>query len=56
LSAYCQGHVGAYGNIMSCLALNGAASQGPGSSGAYLVLKIPSGVAAKGQGACQARL
>jgi hypothetical protein len=33
--------VGARGYVMSCLALNGAASRGTGSSGAYLVLENP---------------
>jgi hypothetical protein len=37
----CQVHVGACGHVLKCQALNIAASQGPGSSGAYPVLKAP---------------
>jgi hypothetical protein len=37
----CQVRVGACGYILSCLALNGAPSQGPSSSGAYLILVNP---------------
>jgi hypothetical protein len=33
--------MGTCGYVLSCLALNGAASQGPGSRGTYLLLENP---------------
>jgi hypothetical protein len=41
MSACCQVHVGDCGYVLSCLALNGVASRGPGSRGAYPVLENP---------------
>jgi hypothetical protein len=35
----CQVHVSACGYVLSCLALNGAASRGHGSSGTYPILE-----------------
>jgi hypothetical protein len=43
--------VGASCYVLSCQALNGATSQGPDSSGAYLVVKPP-GVTAEDPDAC----
>jgi hypothetical protein len=40
-SAYCQLHVGVCGYILSCQTVNGAASWGPNSNGAYLILESP---------------
>jgi hypothetical protein len=50
-SAHCQVHLDACGYVLSCLSLNGAASQGPNSRGTCLVLEPP-GVAARCLGVC----
>jgi hypothetical protein len=41
LSIYCQVHVSASGHVLLCQSLNVVASRGPGSSGAYPILKAP---------------
>jgi hypothetical protein len=42
--------IGACGHVLSCQALNAIASRGPGSVGAYPVLKAPGRVLSRGGG------
>jgi hypothetical protein len=55
-SVYCQVRVSTCGYVMSCLALNGTASRGSGSSDTYPVLKKTPAMARGGPGACRAGL
>jgi hypothetical protein len=55
LSTCCQVHMDACGYVLSYMTLNGVASRGPGSSGAYSILKGPLGMIAGVSGPCRAR-